>query len=42
MRAASRAAFLGPAGPTATVATGIPAGIWMVERRASRPLKTGE
>ncbi len=31
MRAASQAAFLAPASPMATVATGIPAGIWTIE-----------
>ena len=34
---AKRAAFVGPAEPRATVATGMPEGIWSVARRASTP-----
>ena len=37
IRAASQAAFFAPALPTATVATGMPPGIWTVARSASRP-----
>src|SRR5207302_7529102 len=37
IRAASHAAFLAPASPIATVATGTPAGIWTIEYSESTP-----
>ena len=38
MLAASRAALTAPARPIASVPTGMPAGIWTMERRLSWPL----
>src|SRR2546426_1061974 len=39
MAVARRAAFTAPARPMASVPTGIPAGIWTIERRESTPLR---